>query len=213
MAPGELSQPAYLDLTVSQLQAWDRSDRGRARRQSHQLVWSAAHNQQVVCGACGTASPPNLPAYCIGDLTRRWAQRRGFTTGDSDERRVCYLFARRVLDIWGIRATLPACVFDMLRDHFPPRPPGDRAHSWVDGPCRCRCRTCKAYHGDPAIWPNPPGAVANAAAAAAAPAPAPAPAAPAPAPAPAPAAPASPGVEFLDIAPAEFERRVRAKKA
>jgi len=213
MAPGELSRPAYLDLTVSQLQAWDRSNRGRARRQPHQLVWSAAHNQQVVCGACGTASPPNLPAYCIGDLTRQWAQRRGFTTGDSDERRVCYLFARRVLDIWGIRATLPACVFDMLRDHFPPRPPGDRAHTWVDGPCRCRCSTCKAYHGDPAIWPNPPGAVANAAAAAPAPAPAPA----APAPAPAPAAPAPPAsdsddVEFYDDA-AEFERRVRAKKA
>ncbi len=125
-----------------------------------------------------------------------------------------------VLRIHGIRVHMPQCVVDAILRHQQLGVP--TTGGGVDAPCMCPCTACVLHHGaahglrhDPGWpgevtppWPGWPEAPDPSAAA-----PAPAPAAPAPAPAPAPAAPSSPEVEFMDIAPAEFERRVRAKKA
>jgi len=179
MAPGDLGQGEYLALSVQDLEEWERSNRRRARRETHQRAWSAQHNRLIGCRVCGTAQPANVPSYCPGDLVVEWAQRQGFS-GTSEERYNCYRLARRVYDVWGIRPELPRCLYSKLKAHFGARPAGSpRTAAYVPRACLCRCYNCRQYHGDPAIWPNPPGAVADAAAAAAAPAPAPAPAPPA----------------------------------
>ena len=156
MAPGDLGREGYLLLSIQDLEAWQSSNRRRARREAHQEAWSAQHNQEIGCRVCGTAQPANVPSFCVGDLVVEWAQRQGFS-GTSEERYNCYRLARRVYDVWGIRPELPSCLYSKLRAHFGPRP-ADSPRGAIPAPraCLCRCRTCKAYHGDPAIWPNPP---------------------------------------------------------
>ena len=200
MAPGDLGdRAAYLALSVWDLENWESSNSRRRLQETHQRAWSAQHNFPIGCRVCGTAQPANVPSSCPGALVVEWAQRQGFT-GTPRERFQCYLFVRRWYDIWGIRPELPPCVYSMLSAHFGPKPAGSpRTAVWVPRACLCRCYNCRQYHGEPAVWPNPPGALADAAAAAAAPAPAPAPAAPAPAPAPAPASPAPSSDDDSDV--------------
>ena len=197
---------------------------GPRHDQSGRVNTVMMHNRTAPCAVCdGPAAPYNpqltlsgLPDTCLGDLVDDYMNDFPGAT-----RREVYNHIK--MDVWGvvgIRVHVPQCVLDAISRH--PQLGVPTTGGGVDGLCVCPCTACVLHHGvahglygsdgwpgrATPPWPGGPEAPDPSAAA-----PAPAPAAPAPAPAPAPAAPSSPEFEFMDIAPAEFERRVRAKKA
>ena len=184
------------------------------------------HNQRVPCPVCDGRAAPYDPQHmlsglgdvCLGDVVHTFMD--DYPGAERKEVYAHIYFDH--LKIHGIRVHMPDCVMDAIRSY--PWSTPVRNGGGVDDACVCPCTACVLHHGAAhglygsvgwpgratPPWPGWPTAPDPNAAA-----PAPAPAAPAPAPAPAaPAPPASDSddVEFYDDA-AEFERRVRAKKA